>query len=226
MANCIVCNTPNTQRQAGAGDFARIDCPRCGSFALSGSAEASLETLFAEVPLRRSLMSHTLRRMQTPSNKHLRIISSDELPTFWNEGRLPTPIEQANNFILWVGNNQEAPHTWTETTASVIAATTGIALSPGGDSQGWGWLHKELEPDDLYRLDQSRQGGQVGVMLTMKGWKKYEELKKQRSESRTAFMAMKFNEAALDNAVDVCFRTAVRRTGFELRVLTDQQGAG
>jgi nucleoside 2-deoxyribosyltransferase len=63
-------------------------------------------------------------------------------------------------------------------------------------------------------------------MLTMKGWRKYEELRKQRVESRTAFMAMKFNEAALDRAVEACFKPAVLRTGFELRILTDQQGAG
>jgi hypothetical protein len=39
-------------------------------------------------------------------------------------------------------------------------------------------------------------------------------------------MAMKFNEAPLDNAVETCFKPAALRTGFELRVLTDQQAAG
>src|SRR6266446_7055968 len=114
MPNCIVCNTPNAQRQTGSGDFARFDCPRCGSFALSGTAEGSLEELLSEVPLRRSVMSHTLRRMQTPNNKHLRIINSDELPTFWRDGRLPTPLQQADNFILWVGDHQETPASWAE----------------------------------------------------------------------------------------------------------------
>jgi hypothetical protein len=51
----MICNTPNVPRQQGAGDFARFNCPRCGSFALSGTAENSLERLLAEVPLRRSL---------------------------------------------------------------------------------------------------------------------------------------------------------------------------
>ncbi len=171
-------------------------------------------------------MSHTLRRMQAPKEKHLRIIRSDELSTFWSEGRLPTPIQQADNFILWVGENQISPSSWAETTASVIAATVGIAVSTGGDPQGWGWLHKELEPEDLYRLNQTLPGGKVGVMLTMKGWKKYEELKKHRVESRTAFMAMKFGDAPLDNAVATCFKPAALRTGFELRILTDQQAAG
>jgi hypothetical protein len=161
LMSCIVCNAPGARRQAGEGDFARFDCPRCGSFAISGSAEAGLERLLAEVPLRKSLMSHTLRRMQLPADRHIRIIRTDDLPTFWRQNRLPTPLQQADNFILWLGDKQETPFAWAEATASEIAATVGIALSSGGDSQGWGWLHSQLEPKNLYRLDQ-RQGGKVG----------------------------------------------------------------
>ena len=225
MVNCPVCNTSNTSRQGGA-NFCSVRLPRCGSFILTGTAESTLEGKLAEIPLRRSLMSHTLRRMQLPDNTHLRKIRDDELATFWSEDRLPTPIQQADNFILWVGDNQKSPSTWAEASASVIAATVGSEISPGGDSQGWGWLHKELEPEGLYRLHPGLFGGKVGMMLTMKGWKKYEELRKQRIESRTAFMAMKFNEEALEDAVATCFKPAVQRTGFELRILTDQQVAG
>ena len=57
MPNCVVCSTPNASRQPGAGDFALFDCPRCGSFALSGTAESALERMLTEMPLRRSLMS-------------------------------------------------------------------------------------------------------------------------------------------------------------------------
>ena len=39
-------------------------------------------------------------------------------------------------------------------------------------------------------------------------------------------MAMKFNQPALDRVVEKCFRPAVKRAGFELRVLTDNQPAG
>jgi predicted RNA-binding Zn-ribbon protein involved in translation (DUF1610 family) len=105
MPSCVVCFTANANKQPGQGDFARFDCPRCGSFALSGTAERELERLLAEVPLRRALMSHTLRRMQRPDQTHLHIIESDELPTFWREERLPTPLEQADSLILLIGDN-------------------------------------------------------------------------------------------------------------------------
>jgi hypothetical protein len=225
---CIVCQTAGATRAPGAdkgNDFARYDCQRCGAFVLSGTAEVVLEGALNEVPLRRSLMSHTIRRMQLPDNKHLRTITSEELPSFWKADRLPTPLEQADNLILWIGEHQDMPSVWAQVAPGVLAATIGLGLSPGGDSQPWGWLHKQLEPKGLYRLA-DRPGGQIGLMLTMAGWEKFEALKRAKVDSRTAFMALKFGEPDLDAAVANCFKPAVRRAGFELRVLTDQQAAG
>ena len=170
-------------------------------------------------------MSHTLRRMQRSDNKHLRVFSTDDLPSFWRAERLPAPLQQADNFIRWIGDNQQSPSAWTETTVGALAATIGIAVSrDAGNSQAWGWLHAQLKSKALYELQD--RGGKVALLLTMAGWEKYEQLKSASAESRTAFMAMKFGEAALNRAVDDCFRPAARRTGFELRVLDDQQGAG
>ena len=227
VQKCVVCNNPQAKRQEGLGDFARFDCPRCGAFVLTETAEAVLERLLAEVPLRRSLMSHTLRRMHRPDQKHLHKITGDELPSYWKEDRLPTPLEQADNLILWIGDNQQTPTTWVDGTASIIAATVGIAVSEdGNDSGGWAWLNSQLEPKKLYRFYPNPLGGIVRVMLELPGWERYEALKKARIESRTAFMALKFGQPELDRMVDECFRPAVKRTGFELRILTDQQRAG
>jgi hypothetical protein len=66
----------------------------------------------------------------------------------------------------------------------------------------------------------------LNFKLTIKGWAKYEELKNRDIDSRIAFMALKFGDASLNRAVDECFRPAVDRTGFRLRLLTDDQGAG
>ena len=220
---CIVCESPCT-RQPGVGDFARYDCQRCGAFVLNGSADAELPGKLAEAPVRRSLMSHTLRRMQRPNAAHLRKISSDDLPSFWSVGRLPTPQQQANNLILWIGDNQEGPAWFVDTTGQVISAHIGVAISPNGNREVFDWLHNELGREALYELID--QGADLGFKLTMRGWAKYEELKKKDIDSRIAFMAMKFGDATLNRAVDECFRPAVERAGFRLRVLTDEQPAG
>jgi hypothetical protein len=68
--------------------------------------------------------------------------------------------------------------------------------------------------------------GDVRLQLTLAGWEHYTKLKRVQNESRTTFMAMKFGDAELNDAVARCFRPAVQRAGFDLRVLTDHQEAG
>jgi hypothetical protein len=85
--DCIICGSPCT----GTSDIeaARIDCERCGKFVLSAPAEATIDGLFNEKPLRRSLMSFAIRRMQR-SGIHPEKITRSTLPTFWSDERLPT----------------------------------------------------------------------------------------------------------------------------------------
>jgi hypothetical protein len=227
MSTCIVCETEGAEA-LGVGDSGgsvRFDCRRCGSFVLSGTAESTLTPKLNEKGLRRSLMSHTLRRMQRPGDKHLRVITDDELPTFWRNERLPTPQQQADSLILWIGDNQETSFATTTIDRTAIAAWIGLQISRLDDSPGWAWLHSQLEREQFYDAE-VRQGRVLYLRLTMKGWAKYQSLKKTELQSRTAFMAMKFNQNDLNRVVAECFRPAVKRAGFELRLITDQQPAG
>jgi len=163
--------------------------------------------------------------MQRHADAHLRQITSDDLPTFWRRGRLPSPQEQADDLILWIGDNQPSPETHAEIEQLALSAWLGTALSAQGGSGGWHWLHSELEPKRLYTLH-DRQGDKIALRLTMAGWERHAELKKTNIQSRTAFMAMQFNDALLNHVVADCFKPAVARAGFELRLLTDEQPAG
>ncbi len=49
----------------------------------------------------------------------------------------------------------------------------------------------------------------------MLGWEKYADLKQTRTNSRTAFMAMKFGDAQLDDVIESYFKPAVKRAGFQ-----------
>jgi len=223
VPNCIVCNTPNVRSQPGA-DIVRFDCDRCGSFVLGGTAEAVLPRQLDEVPLRRSLMSHTLRRMQQPSGAHLRVIGTSDLASFWREDRLPTPQQQVDALISWAGDSQPATFEFAEISVPALAALIGLQIAPRGDGGGLGWLFDQLKRRDLFRNED--RGGRIGLMLTMDGWQRYEELRVKRADSRIAFMAMKFGDEELNDVVAECFEPAVARAGFTLRVLTDEQPAG
>jgi hypothetical protein len=193
-------------------------------FVVSITAEGRLEELLAERPLRRSLMSHTLRRMHRPGAQ-LQAITQSDLPTFWSSERLPTLQEQVDNLLLWIGDNQKTSVDYSIGTPSAVAAHIGIPISTEGDNQTLSWLLNQIAVQSLFEQVGAWEA-ELGLRLTLYGSQKYEQLKKVSSESRTAFMALKFGDPVLDNVVETCFKPAVLRTGFELRKLSDKQPAG
>jgi hypothetical protein len=186
---------------------------------------ASIESEFQKDPLRRPIMSHTLRRASNDKEMP-HGITSYELPSYWAAGRLPTPQEQADSFIMWIGENQPAPSERAKSTELALDAWIGAALpKTPGSATGLRWLTEQLITDRLFR-QQSDYRGKIWLSLTLAGWNRYAELKRKAVNSRTAFMAMKFDDEILNGVVREFFKPAVKRTGFELRLLTDEQPAG
>lgn len=84
---------------------------------------------------------------------------------------------------------------------------------------GWGGLVDK-------KLLEDPKGLQRGYRLTFDGWLKFEELKRNVSDSRIAFMAMDFKEPELDKIYKEHFKPAVKATGFELQSLRENPPAG
>ena len=225
---CPVCQTRCNEYSTHAADSCRFDCKRCGEFDISGTAMAVLQPALESGVHRRALMSHTIRRM-TGFGKNVSrpMIVSDKLESYWPGERLPAPGLQADSLILLLGDLQLSPDEDTRVAGAFLAAWLGTSLSsPTG---GVNWVMTHLRDSGLLTWNWEDAFGDNPiylVALTMYGWQKYEALKQLPVNSRTAFMAMKFGDAQLDQVVDQCFRPAVRRTGFELKKLTDEQPAG
>jgi hypothetical protein len=67
----------------------------------------------------------------------------------------------------------------------------------------------------------------ANVTLSLKGWDRFHQLKRGSTDSRKAFMAMKYGDAQLDEIVENFFKKAVEQTSFELFTLVDRpQPAG
>lgn len=231
MPNCLVCETPDaTGTNPGVGDFFRIDCKRCGEFEISGTAMAMLPSAFTKGVHRRALMSHAIRRMKGINFSPPPMIVSDKLDTYWPTDRLPTPNKQADELMLLAGDRQLSPDSPICMAGYFLSAWVGASI-PSSDSPHGGieWLFTHLADEKLLntQIESSHNWDRIyRLQLTMKGWEKYAQLKETRTNSRTAFMAMKFGDAQLDDMVEACFRPAVRRAGFELKKLTDDQPAG
>jgi hypothetical protein len=64
-----------------------------------------------------------------------------------------------------------------------------------------------MEPNPAAGIDFIHRfaGGEAIFQLTLRGWERYAALKRVQKDSRTAFMAMKFGDAELNNVVDGVF---------------------
>jgi hypothetical protein len=174
-------------------------------------------------PLQRSILSHRLRRMQR------RELPPPEVDASFLPGvsdRLPSPTEQADNLILWVGDNQSSPEQLvTISNDAELASWIGTSISRNLHDEGLFWL---LQQSPVKRLieNYANISDPSRLQLTFEGWERFEALKRNVVESRKAFMAMKFGDDELNRVVHTCFKPAVERTGFKLKLLTEDQPAG
>jgi hypothetical protein len=171
--------------------------------------------------LQRGVLSHRLRRQQHAGSAPPSILRSD-VPQV--DDPLPTPTEQADNLILWLRDHQRSPAQQIEICEPEVSAWIGTAITPDNSDGGLAWLLRQPQMK-LFVENNASYNGPDRLSLTFEGWQRYEALKHAQVESRTAFMAMQF-DSEMDRVVKDCFKPAVARTGFELRVLTDGQPAG
>lgn len=123
--------------------------------------------------------------------------------------KLPTPPVQADNFVLWLGDNCLDPGRYIMLDDLDLSAIIGSISGSGVDH-----IAKDLANQGL--LDRDRTSSSHMVRLTLAGWRHHEELKQGRADSRKAFMAMQFGDPGLDAMYKDVFMPAVRETGFDL----------
>jgi hypothetical protein len=173
----------------------------------------------------RSRLSHIIRRGQTQIDKYYWL----QLPTNIDEWQinvpLPTPSEQLDNMILWLGDHQTSYASSAVINIPEVAAWIGAPITRNHGEAGFGWLLEQESTSDLVE-NRGEQASQRLLRLKMKGWARYQALKHAYVVSRRALMAMDFKNPELDRVVEECFAPAVERAGFQLRVLRTGQPAG
>jgi hypothetical protein len=229
MAVCRVCKTSLAEdgeksREDRAFPGVNIQCPRCGDYALIGGALNLIAREIDKERHRRAITSHAIRRMQRAGASPPQLFE-DDIRAVWRETRLPTPQQQCDLFILLLGRLQPS---WSEPVSIEVPevdAETGAALTPAGQPSGSQWIAAQLMNEELVDC-QPPVVGKVRPSLTFKGWRIYEELQRQSSDSRTAFMAMKFGRPRADTMFRDHFIPAVEATGFKLQRLDTRPKAG
>jgi hypothetical protein len=229
MAGCLVCDTPLSK--SGEEPHLRFyDCPRCGLWDLPGSGVsiARLQGKLGEWDQRsihlRSHLSHILRRQQRSDGGWVRIPL--ERNEEWKlDGALPGPSEQLEQLIIWIGDRQSSHAESASVHPAAVSAWIGAAIIRSSPGAELGWLLSEQSAQPFI-VQSGEQQARLLLRLTMRGWAQFDALKRGHVTSRRVLMAMKFGDEELNRVLDQCFRPAVARTGFELRVLSDHQPAG
>jgi hypothetical protein len=181
----------------------------------------------------RSIISHVLRKR---TDKRVPL-DCDDLVSVLKNNSLPTPAEQANNFITHLGGCLSSPGDSFEVPAQQLGRYQENIYGLLGFKTGaaeWNDLYFIITALDeqkilnvQYQPGMTTSGGRkipLGVSLTLAGWQKYEELQRSVRDSRRAFVAMEFpnpeknseNYFFQNTLLDKYLVPAVKKAGYEL----------
>lgn len=204
-----------------------FECPRCGRFALTIEAHHDLDS-YIRNDRQRFAFSHAIRRSQ--STRPFPAFRSAQVERIAKDAYLPTPREQADLLIRWLGDNLPGPGRIIEVNPRDHGAVIGAASDAGFMFVVRGIMEDGLADGGSKRWEPApgtvHMAGAADITLTFKGWDRFEQLRRGTATGLTAFMAMKFGDPTLDRMVDQHFRPAVAATGFHLRRLDDEPRAG
>ncbi len=200
-------------------------CPRCGEFHLDSYMEGYIPAVLKNDNSKIAVLSHWVRTMREANPRDERgrikmiILTKDLVENIIKQPPL-SPAEQANKFVLWLGNSKNPPGELVGVQADTHQSIMG-AVTPNG----FEYVLNHLFDNGILQ-GENHGFARAHVTLSFEGWQRYENLKRGATDSRKAFMAMKYGDAQLDGIVENTFKPAVKQTGFDLVRLDDKPKAG
>lgn len=214
---CPVCSAPlNSGPQYM--DNIYFGCPRCGLFGLTHAAVATLRGLPAGSGRKAAVLSYAIRTTPRHSLKTI-VFDEADCTRLIETGYVPTPQEQGENLIRWLGDRLFGPGQMLTITFDEVGPVIGAQTEEGFSFVLSGLMASRLLTGQVSFKD-------YNVTLSFEGWERFEQLRRGTPTGRKAFMAMEYGDSVLDKLVNTHFRPAVAKTGFNLRRLDDEQPAG
>lgn len=224
LRTCVVCLTLHTDPIwtdfEGITTETQLRCVNCGTKKLTLEAATTL-SMPGISPHERSRIAHGVSKLPTEGRITRELVLGLKMQA------LPKALERIDNLILNLATRFE-PGAKNWLAARSVRATVGAETEESAywvmeEAKALGWISGTAA--GAYT---DAQGPFMnGVALTAKGWERHQSLLKNGAGSRHAFMAMKFNDAELDEFFAQRLKPAVAQTGFELRTTAgDHQTAG
>lgn len=222
---CIICKSPHESISYMDHENIRIvHCPRCGKIEYDEMFFYELETI--NEGNYSALISYWL-------HSHYRGVpiklTKELIETILYETTLPSPNEQADNLLFYIGQNAVCPSESVDCKLLPLVSIIGTVTIEDVKyhltylrDEGLIYVGSHTTSDPLTE----KEFTVFSANLTHKGWIKYYALLNESKDSRYVFMAMKFGKEETDNLYKNILVDAVRDTGFELRKLDDNPQAG
>ena len=207
------------------------DCSICGEYVIDIYTKGTLVTDTRITNIHRALISHQARLAY--QNKYPLGITNDWLNHIIENGSLPTPKDQANNLVRFIGDEVSRTGVDMQKLPNYIHAVIGAPrLIPACE------LAKELRERGLLRLNADGETRKIAystdthifptdINLTLDGWEQYALGQQGKADSDYGFLAMQFNDKDLENFVrDILKPTVKKAIGCDLRDIRDNAKAG
>ena len=211
-------------KNARGFEFHCFKCESCGFYGLTQGAIFKLRAA-DQTSKTRAIVAHWIRRRSpvtlgtTPDADPPLLIESD-VDQILNDNLLPNAAQVVDNFLLWfdaldlpLGHRKEIGLQFQETLVAQLGCESrdGVQFAIGA-AKDIGLLAGSLS--------------HFQFELSLKGWKRIQELKAGSTNSSVAFLACKFDSTVFTKPIEDHFKAACRETGFELRRLDDSPRTG
>ena len=207
---CPICEYKSDraiQIAGGSGSNVQLRCPNCKEHSITQEAIDDLSVGF-KAGLVRGRLAHGVCKLDSKT-----LITTDLLSRLEESVRLPEADECLDNLVMYLAHRR-TPGESMNLAAAAMLATIGVPTSAAAI-----WAIQELASLRwiMIRSHSASLEFLAGVTLTSAGWARYHALMSSAEGSRHAFMAMKFNDPAMDDLFRKHLVPAVAMTGFELR---------
>jgi nucleoside 2-deoxyribosyltransferase len=206
MPRCPICliDDPRVLKDPTTGDHRFYECPRCGRFDISGTAETIVPNEDRETRGRLSIVT----RLTSDNGSFVRV-GMDELPRILSAA--PS----------WKGLVSGVDRLLTVLSDKATSYSDQILFDPDIDYP-LAYTHSPEACQDLVDMAADMGFLRENLMtLTVQGWLRVDELRESRTSSRQAFVAMWFDDSLLD-AWTLGFKPGIESHGHFSAVRIDR----
>lgn len=238
---CDVCGNYTTdlelalQARSGTCDTGHWELTKVQRTVLSHRIRLRSDTEMAR------LGSHLASASDEPSDHHFSAdagwfrVTSETLDHLRSEARSPTPAEQAENAIRFIGDYVSAHGESLQRIPDAFRSVIGAS-----DYESGLWVVQQLQAKGLVDIggttSRSRTSaagtGQIiqrsllSTTLSLDGWREYEQAGRGGFEGNYGFVALQFNDPELDELLAATKATVLKETGYDLIDMRDVEQAG